>query len=310
MMIQDGRIPLAISSKPALRHSTYTIIDVVGCGGSGLAYSAELMSEECEQEIGAVNTPAIVKEFYPAELAQGIIRDDNGALLIEADAQDTFYTLKSRFESGTAALKTFCVSDSNHTLPSPAIDAANGTVYSASAIARGNTLSDCRDSLTMREKADVFTSLCNAVSKLHVSGRLHLDLKPSNIFVFEKDNNESRRIALFDFDTVIPLNDVLSTSISYSEGWSPYEQVNGRREEITYATDVYALGMVCYWLYSGEKATDMVLNDIVRGRFGFLNEINELRGVKGPSKVLADILFASLKRVPGRRAQRVEELPL
>ncbi len=310
MTIQDGRVPLAHGSKFKLRHSVYTIIDVVGCGGSCLAYSAELLPEEYEKQIGTANTPAIIKEFYPAELAQRIIRDNNGALLVEPDAQDIFDEQKSRFESGTAALKTFCISDSNHTLPSPAIDSANGTVYSVSTLARGTILSACRDSLSMREKADVLTSLCNAVSKLHSSGRLHLDLKPSNIFVFEKDNNESRRIALFDFDTVIPIGDVLSASISYSEGWSPYEQVSGRREEISYAADVYAIGAVCYWLYSGKKVSDEILNEVARGRVSFLNEISELRDGKGPARTIADILLASLKRVPVKRAQRVESLPL
>jgi serine/threonine protein kinase len=34
--------------------------------------------------------------------------------------------------------------------------------------------------------SEVITSLYNAVKKLHNNGTLYLDLKPSNIFIFEK----------------------------------------------------------------------------------------------------------------------------
>lgn len=310
MTMHDPRSPLVKGGRLTLQNCEYTIQDVVGSGGSCLAYRAERKSNEHEREIGMPTVPTIIKEFYPLELTDSITRKPDGELIVQAMARKTFDLLKRRFESGTAEQTAFCVCDGNHSLPLPALASQNGTAYTAVVLSNGQTLADCVESLSMLEKADVITSLCNTVRKLHDSGKLYLDLKPPNIFVFDKEQNESRRVALFDFDTVVTADDILTAAISYSEGWSPHEQINRLKEEISYPADIYAIGAVCYWLYTGKTVSDEVLNEIVRGRFDFLNDINELRGRKGPAETIANVLYSCLKRMPSKRARRVEGIPL
>jgi len=310
MTAHDTRMPLGQGKLLTIQHRDYTIRETIGLGGSCLAYSAERLPSEYEREAGMPVVPVIIKEFYPLELVESITRKPNGELNVMTTAQGVFDLMKGRFESGATEQTAFCVSNGNHSLPLPIFEALNGTVYSAVTLTNGQTLADCGEPLSVFEKADMLTSLCNAVKKLHSSGRLYLDLKPSNIFLFEKEPNESRRVALFDFDTAISADEITTAVISYSEGWSPYEQLNLRREDISYTADVYAIGAVYYRLLSGKKVSDEILNEIVRGRYGFLDEIEVLKNNKRLKEIIGQILSATLKRLPSKRAQGVEDIPL
>jgi hypothetical protein len=63
-------------------------------------------------------------------------------------------------------------------------------------------------------------------------------------------------------------------------------------------------------MLTGKKVSDTALGEIVRGRFGFLDDIDELRGSKRLKETIGEILSATLKRLPDKRAQRVEDIPL
>jgi len=309
MTVNDSRTPLKQGCILTLKNNVYTVREVIGCGGSCLVYYAECETDEQYSKTGILAIPAIVKEFYPHELAGSIVREANGGLNIEYARRDAFNSMKSRFMDGAKAQIVFSVNDSNHSLPLPLADYLNGTAYTAVTLSKGQTLDRCAGILSMLEKADVFISLCNAVKNLHIDSKLYLDIKPSNIFVFDKDANESRRIALFDFDTVIAAADTAAAIISYSEGWSPYEQKHGQREQISYAADIYSIGAVFYWLLTGKQATDEVLNKLVRKRFEFLDEIDGLQGSKSRQATVAEILSSTLMRAPGKRAQSVDDIP-
>jgi len=310
MTAHDIRTPLNQGDGLTFQPHNYIIREVIGFGGSCLAYSAERIPNEHERGVGMPIVPAIIKEFYPLEIADSITREPNGELTVQSAMRETFDSLKRRFEIGAAEQTAFSVNDGNHSLPLPLLAFQNGTAYTAVVLTNGQTLDECATDLSIFEKADVLTSLCNAVKKLHDSGKLYLDLKPPNIFVFEQEHNESRRVALFDFDTVVTAADVTASTVSYSDGWSPCEQINLRKEEISYATDIYAIGAVYYWMLSGIKVSDEILNEIIRGRFGFLDEIDELHGNKRLKETIRKILSATLKRLPDKRVQRVEDIPL
>jgi serine/threonine protein kinase len=310
MMPQDPREPLGQGYKLSLTDGDFVMREVIGYGGSCLAYSAKREPTDYERGIGMQPPAAVIKEFYPLELASSITREANGELRATPSATDFWNALKNRFESGAAEQVAFYGNDSNHSLPPARITQANGTAYSVVALTNGQILSDCSETLSVNEKTDVITSLCNAVKNLHDNGKLYLDLKPSNIFLFEKEPNETRRVALFDFDTTVAVGGITNSIIPYSEGWSPREQVNVRRNEISCATDIYTIGAVYYWLLSGKKITDDILDEIARKRFGFLDDIQALAGYRLLKDIIKQTLAATLKRQPKERAQKVEDIPL
>jgi serine/threonine protein kinase len=305
----DVRVPLPTGTTLTLNGTECIVREPIGFGGSCIAYSADCLQGEYEQSIGVPTIRAVIKEFYPAELSSEIQRD--GSVILCADTA-TFEALKHRFENGAAQQVAYYGADSNHSLPPAKVAAANGTAYSVVSLAQGTILAEQQGQLSLREKADVITSLCNAVAKLHADGKLYLDIKPSNIFLFSREPNETRRIALFDFDTVTSISDLETAVIPYSPDWSPYEQSGSGewKSEIGYATDVYAIGAVFYWLHSGEKVNSDVLNEIARRRFKFLDSIEDLPQERYLREEIERVLYATLRRKPSQRVQNVEDLHL
>lgn len=303
----DRRTPLPIGSIIILNNDRYCVNDIIGCGSSCLAYSASRKPNQYEQSIGMPPTPAVIKEFYPDELGV-YIRRDGMMITIPAEKRSLYDELRSRFERGAVNQALFFIKDSDHSFAPTRIADANNTVYSIVDSVQGDILQNIRTELDMYEIAQIIQSLCYAVKELHDDGKLHLDIKPSNIFLFNKDSCESRRIALFDFDTVTPLDELETSVIPFSEGWSPNEQIYQRREKISYASDIYAIGAVSYWLLTGEKVTTALLDDIKRKRFEFFDKIEVLINKQSPREQLKWLLGSTLKRDPAERSQKVEDL--
>ncbi|GHU89300.1 hypothetical protein FACS1894202_07170 [Clostridia bacterium] len=97
MYMTDMRIPLSQDSRLNLNGNDYIVKSIIGYGGSCLAYSAEREPSEYERGIGMPPTPAVIKEFYPLELAENITRDGD-LLCTSKSASGEFGFLKARFE--------------------------------------------------------------------------------------------------------------------------------------------------------------------------------------------------------------------
>ncbi|GHV17902.1 hypothetical protein FACS18949_17110 [Clostridia bacterium] len=306
-MSLEKRSPLPNGAKIKLNSAEYVIRDVIGYGGSCIAYIANRLPNEYEQKAGLLPSSAVLKEFYPYALTGELSRV--GTELRAAD-EAVFSELKNRFERGAASQVAFYGIDSNHSLPPVELAEANGTSYSAISLTQGSVLSEQTKALSLKEIADISTSLCNAVKRLHADNKLYLDIKPSNIFLFDGEPGETRRVALFNFDTATPIDDLGTATIPYSPGWSPPEQENEWLDKISFTSDVYAIGAILYWLYSGEKPSAAVLSEIARGRTDFLKEISAIRNVPLLREHIGQILLATLKRLPDERAQRAEDMPI
>ena len=109
--------------------------------------------------------------------------------------------------------------------------------------------------LTIRQRLELFRSVCNAVQYAHRNLVIHRDLKPSNILVTAEGVPK-----LLDFGIAKLLNPDLAveypnaTVTSYRMMTPEYaspEQVRG--EQVTTATDVYSLGAVLYELLTKER---------------------------------------------------------
>jgi len=109
--------------------------------------------------------------------------------------------------------------------------------------------------LTIRQRLELFRSVCNAVQYAHRNLVIHRDLKPSNILVTADGVPK-----LLDFGIAKLLNSDLAveypnaTVTSYRMMTPEYaspEQVRG--EQVTTATDVYSLGAVLYELLTKER---------------------------------------------------------
>ena len=108
-----------------------------------------------------------------------------------------------------------------------------------------------RRALGIDAKLDLFLQICDAVQYAHRNLTVHRDLKPGNVLV-----TEAGAVKLLDFgiarlieQTQEPSPDAPPTAAILTPEYSSPEQI--RREPITTATDVFALGILLYELLSG-----------------------------------------------------------
>lgn len=100
-----------------------------------------------------------------------------------------------------------------------------------------------------REKAiDVARQVCTGLAAVHGAGILHRDLKPANIML-----DGQGRVRLTDFGIAVTTHE--RGGLPLRAGTPAYmspEQFGGRRVDVR--SDVYALGLVLYELFSGKPA--------------------------------------------------------
>ena len=102
--------------------------------------------------------------------------------------------------------------------------------------------------LPEEKSVEVARQICAGLGAAHAKGVIHRDLKPANVML-----DSDGKVRLTDFG-LAALTDVV-TGAEARAGTPEYmapEQLDGR--EVTAASDIYALGLVLYELFTGRRA--------------------------------------------------------
>jgi tetratricopeptide (TPR) repeat protein/predicted Ser/Thr protein kinase/TolB-like protein len=108
--------------------------------------------------------------------------------------------------------------------------------------------------LSLKDRLDLFSKVCEAVQYAHEQHIVHRDLKPSNVLV-----TADKSVKLLDFGIakILDPGDGASGSVTHTGAgamtpqYAAPEQI--RSEPVTAATDVYALGVLLYELLTGSR---------------------------------------------------------
>ena len=206
------------------RIGPFTLIEVLGEGGSSTVFRAERIADGVRQ---IVALKLLRRSLYSRD-AQRQFRRERSAL-----AQLRHPGIARLIEGG--------ISES-------------GLAYIALDLVEGTPITDHARTLRLdlRARLKLFLQVCRAVEAAHRALIVHRDLKPSNVLV-----TADGEVKLLDFGIakLLDADDETQTRLpAFTPAYAAPEQRTG--SPITTATDVYALGVLLGELVTGQRLND------------------------------------------------------
>ena len=226
-----------------LQGGKYRIEKVLGQGGFGITYLAIQ---------GGLERTVAIKEFFMRE-ACCRASDSRGVTLGTEGNRETVDRYRQKFLKEARSIARL-----NHPHIVRIIDVfeENGTAYYVMEYVAGGSLSDRggrQGALSEPEATRYIRQVADALTYIHTQRMTHLDVKPANIMLTDKDE-----AVLIDFGLAKQYDSATghqtsSTPVGISEGYAPLEQyMQGGVGEFSPETDIYALGATYYKLLTGQ----------------------------------------------------------
>jgi serine/threonine protein kinase len=219
-------MPEPVDTLIGARLGAYEIVECIGSGGMGSVYRAIRADEVFHKEVAVkvvrrgLDLDHVVRQFLRERRITAILEHPNIATLMDGGATP------------------------------------DGLPYFVMEFIRGKPIDIYCDEaeLTIRERLELFATVCAAVQFAHERGVIHRDIKPGNILV-----NSNGHPKLLDFGIakilnpeVLPGRDSIVTAApAMTPGYASPEQLMGA--PISAASDVYSLGVLLYELLAGER---------------------------------------------------------
>jgi serine/threonine-protein kinase len=223
----------AVPPSPGVALGPYQLREKIGEGGCGLVFLAE--------QLHPVRREVAVKVIKPGMDSEQVI---------------------ARFEAERQALALM-----EHPHIARVLDAgetASGRPYFVMELVRGRPITDYCDqaNAAIRERLELFISVCEAVRHAHQKGIIHRDLKPSNVLVTRQDG--SAIVKVIDFGVAKALgwkltDKTMTTGLCHVIGTPRYmspEQIEPNAADVDTRADIYALGVLLYELLTGTTPLD------------------------------------------------------
>ena len=188
----------------------------------------------------------------------------------------------------------------NPHIPKPlACAEENGAWYIILPFIEGLTLADyvrqMGGKLPLNVVLAILDQVIDALIALHAAGFVHRDLKPENLMI-----EQTGHLWVIDLGVAKDLNSVTVTQIGGGPGTPPWmspEQVDGS-QPLDHRSDLYTLGMIFYWLLTGQMA--------VQGQDSVAPTPRQLDASIPPHVDLACMRL--LEKDPGARFQSAAEI--
>ena len=225
-----------------LQKGKYRIIRVLGQGGFGITYMAENI---------LLGRFVAIKEFFPKDYCG---RDNTSHLTIGTDNnKDTVEKLKTRFLKEAQNIAKL---DHSNIVKIFDVFEENNTAYYVMDLIIGENLNEIikkTGPLSKDRALEIINKVGDALDYIHSRNMTHLDVKPANIVIKEKDNQP----ILIDFGLSKQFNlqgEATSTMLhGISHGYSPMELYTyGSITSFTPQTDIYSLAATLFYVTSGK----------------------------------------------------------
>ena len=223
----DAPTSLLLREGPGTRIGPYRLLQLIGEGGFGSVFMAEQEKPVARKvalkiiKLG-MDTRAVIARFEAERQALAMMDHPNIARVLDAGATET------------------------------------GRPYFVMELCKGEAIVEYCDknNLSIEDRLELFSQVCNAVQHAHTKGIIHRDIKPSNILVSTQDGRPHTKV--IDFGIAKATASKLTEKTLFTEhkaliGTPEYmspEQAEGSLD-IDTRTDVYSLGVLLYELLTG-----------------------------------------------------------
>ena len=105
------------------------------------------------------------------------------------------------------------------------------------------------ENLSSKEKFSIVRQLLDAIEISHSNGIIHRDINPNNIMV-----TEDKVVKVIDFG-ICKINDMINSATVFTLGTNAYSapEVHQHSENATEKSDLYSIGAVIYYLFTGKQ---------------------------------------------------------
>jgi tetratricopeptide (TPR) repeat protein/serine/threonine protein kinase len=256
---------------------SYKLLQKIGEGGFGVVYMAE--------QVEPVRRRVALKVIKPGMDTRQVI---------------------GRFEAERQALAVM-----DHPHIARVLDGgttASGRPYFVMELVRGTPITEYCDenSLSIRQRLELFASVCQAIQHAHTKGIIHRDIKPTNVLVTRQDGQAV--VKVIDFGIAKAIGQRLTDKTVFTDfaqmiGTPLYmspEQAELSGTDIDTRSDVYSLGVLLYELLTG--STPVSKEQLKRAAF---DEIRRIIREEEPQKPSTRV--SSAESAPSIAAQRHTE---
>jgi len=230
-LISSGSIPVGGFTPGMVLADRYRIIGLLGRGGMGEVYRAD------DLKLGQ----AVALKFLPKALADDPVRRERFYAEVRIARQVSHPNICRVYDIGE--------------LEGPSTGAAGGSGRGRAFLTMEYVDGEDLASLLKRigrlpgDKAiDVARQLSAGLAAAHDKGVLHRDLKPANVMIDGRG-----RVRITDFGLAMAAGeDIAAGEVSGTPAYMAPEQFAGKGASVR--SDIYALGLVLYELYTGRRA--------------------------------------------------------
>ena len=228
-----------LPEKSFLQNGKYRVDRRIASGGFGNTY--EVTNIEFEERMA-------LKEFFMKGISEREA-DSTKVSVSNTLNKGQFEAQKEKFKKEARRLRRL---HNSHIVQVHDLFEENGTAYYAMDYVDGESLSTrlkrTQQPVPEAEVKAILMQVLDALEEVHAQGIWHLDLKPGNIMV---DVGGTAKLIDFGASKQMSASDgytTTTTSLCYTPGYAPTEQIDQKMELIGPWTDLYALGATLYKL--------------------------------------------------------------